>query len=139
MYTADTDTWSYKTFPDKEAFIAFVKDLFKEPGQYGFDETMHKFNEQARKWLRDEYYCGAPFRSTDYIKYWDLKKRNVEEVVFLSTVTRFGTYHVSTTCGSTSYGYMIRLPRSFVFQVYGTCSITWPFMNYWQSCTVSMP
>lgn len=74
MYTADTDTWSYKTFPDKEAFIAFVKDLFKEPGQYGFDETMHKFNEQARKWLRDEYYCGAPFRSTDYIKYWDFEK-----------------------------------------------------------------
>jgi hypothetical protein len=84
-YTADTGEWTYKTFSDKEAFILFVKDLFKEPGQYGFDENVEMFNEQAQFWMKNEYYCSAPFRSKDYIKYWDFEKEKCRRgAIFIS-------------------------------------------------------
>ena len=62
------------TFDTREAFHEFIISIFKEPGQYEFDETSFNFNEQARLFNRREYYCNAPFRSKDYVKYWDAQK-----------------------------------------------------------------
>lgn len=73
-YDHDTGTWSETEFPTREDFKLFVKPLFKEPGKYNFDETSFVFNEQARKFQKDGFYCDAPFKTKDFIKYWDDQK-----------------------------------------------------------------
>jgi hypothetical protein len=73
-YTVDTGKWTHTKFEDKDAFIIFLKDLFKEPGQYDFDETSYMFNEHSRRWLKEGIYCRDPFRSKGYVKYWDTEK-----------------------------------------------------------------
>ena len=46
--TYEKGTWSESSFETDEDFASFLKDIFKEPGQYNFDETAYVFNEQAR-------------------------------------------------------------------------------------------
>ena len=62
------------TFDSMELFIAYLLDLFKEPGQYDFDETVEQWQEQALHYKDKGYYCSAPFRSRDFMKYWDDQK-----------------------------------------------------------------
>jgi hypothetical protein len=73
-YDADSGLWSHMEFTTREDLLAFVKGIFKEPGQYGFDETSLLFNEQARSFNRNKFYCAAPPRSKDYVLYWDTEK-----------------------------------------------------------------
>lgn len=74
--TYDNGVWTETEFTDLQEFRDFVKSTFKEPGKYDFDETAELFNEQARLFKkRGDVYCIAPFRSRDFIKYWDLEKR----------------------------------------------------------------
>ena len=72
--TWENNEWSSTIFNTKEEFRDFVFSIFKEPGQYNFDKTSYKFNEQARIFNKDKVYCIAPDRSSDYIKYWDTEK-----------------------------------------------------------------
>ena len=37
--------WDYKEFETKEDFTEYITILFKEPGQYDFDETALLFNK----------------------------------------------------------------------------------------------
>ena len=71
--------WSYKEFETREDFIRFLLTIFKEPGQYQFDETALLFNEQAETFNKQGYYCNKPFRSKDYIEYWNLEKEKCRE------------------------------------------------------------
>ena len=66
--------WTTTTFDSEQEFIDFLLPLFKEPGEYGFDETSYLFNEQARIFNTDGFYCSAPFRSKDFITYWNTEK-----------------------------------------------------------------
>jgi hypothetical protein len=59
--------WGYKEFETKETFIKYMLTLFKEPGQYNFDETALLFNEQAVLFNSQGFYCDKPFRSKDYV------------------------------------------------------------------------
>jgi len=71
----DNGTWTHKEFQTREDFIEFLTTLFKEPGQYEFDETAYMFNEQARQFKKNgEVYCLAPYMSKDFIAYWDDQK-----------------------------------------------------------------
>jgi hypothetical protein len=46
--------------------------LFKEPGEYAFDETSREFNcSGSSSSEKMEIYCTAPNRSKDYVTYWD--------------------------------------------------------------------
>ena len=73
--TYDNGTWTTTNFDTRESFAEFVKSTFKEPGKYEFDETAQLFNEQARLFrTQGDIYCMAPFRSKDFIKYWDTEK-----------------------------------------------------------------
>ena len=75
--------WDYVEFKEKEDFTNFILEIFKEPGQYQFDETALVFNEQARIFNDQQFYCNKPFRSKDYIKYWnDEKEKCKEGVIF---------------------------------------------------------
>jgi hypothetical protein len=72
--TYENGTWSETVFYTREEFKAFVLSIFKEPGKYNFDETSLFFNEQGRFFQKNGYYCSAPFRSKDFLKYWDEQK-----------------------------------------------------------------
>lgn len=68
------DKWSVRSFKNKEDYIEFVKSVFKEPGLYNFNELSYEFNKEARKFNENGVYCLAPFRSKDFIDYWDDQK-----------------------------------------------------------------
>ena len=66
--------WTETTFETKEDFTKYVLNLFKEPGQYNFDDTALLFNNEAETFNKQGFYCDKPFRSKDYIKYWEDQK-----------------------------------------------------------------
>ncbi len=72
--TYENGVWSESLFETDEDFAIFIKDLFKEPGLYQFDETALLFNEQARFFNDKGIYCDKPFRSKDFIEYWNDQK-----------------------------------------------------------------
>ena len=67
--------WTDTSFDTREDFRNFLLTLFKEPGQYEFDENSIVFQEQSDRFNKLGYYTEAPFRSKDFIDYWDLEKR----------------------------------------------------------------
>ena len=67
--------WYTTQFDTRKDFYNFVNSTFKEPGEYNFDDTSELFNEQARIFRsQGDIYSLAPYRSKDFIKYWDLEK-----------------------------------------------------------------
>lgn len=73
-YDDDTKLWTYTEFTTREDFVVFLRGLFREPGKYNFNATSLKFNEQARNFNKNRFYCAAPPRSKDYVLYWDTEK-----------------------------------------------------------------
>jgi hypothetical protein len=74
--TWENGEWVEDTaFATRDDFRIFVKSCFKEPGKYEFDETSLMFNEQAKVYNQQKFYCAAPIRSKDFIKYWDFEKK----------------------------------------------------------------
>ena len=45
--TYEKGVWSESSFETDEDFASFLIDIFKEPGQYEFDETAYLFNETS--------------------------------------------------------------------------------------------
>ena len=45
--TYDKDQWIETEFKTSEEFIDFLLSIFKEPGEYNFNELSLKFREQA--------------------------------------------------------------------------------------------
>ena len=78
--TWDNGKWTTTSFARRDEFRIFLLTIFKEPGQYNFNEDSSKiFNEQAQIFKSTKVYCVAPFKSKDFMKYWDdqkLKCRN---------------------------------------------------------------
>jgi len=73
--TWENNVWTTTVFDTREQFTVYIEEQFKEPGKYDLDETSFKFNEQARIYRKqDDIYCLAPFRSRDYVIYWDFEK-----------------------------------------------------------------
>ncbi len=70
----DEKIWTTTDFLDREDFKDYLVSIFKEPGQYEFDETALLFNSESRRFNIDGLYCTSPFRSKDFIKYWDDQK-----------------------------------------------------------------
>ena len=73
-YDGDVGVWKEREFESREVFAGFVEGLFQEPGVYGFDETSRMFNEEARRFKLNGFYCSAPFKSRDYVHYWEVQK-----------------------------------------------------------------
>ncbi len=78
--TYNNGKWTTTLF-DEEEFRQFLVGLFKEPGKYQFDETSFKFNQEARTFNDKGFYCDKPFRSKDFIKYWNDEKDKCREGV----------------------------------------------------------
>lgn len=72
--TWDNGTWTDTEFTDKDEFISFVESVFKEPGKMELDETTEFFNEQARRYKKNQVYCIYPKNTKSYVDYWDAEK-----------------------------------------------------------------
>ena len=66
--------WSTTEFKTDNDFREYLELIFKEPGQYDFTDLALKFNEQARIFNLEGYYCNSPFRSKDFTAYWEDQK-----------------------------------------------------------------
>ena len=90
--TYNNGNWQTTEFKDRSEFAFFVLGLFKEPGLYNFDETSYMFNEQARIFNDLGFYCKSPFRSKDFIKYWEDQKNKCRQgVIFIGAETWYLT------------------------------------------------
>ena len=72
--TWDNGKWTITDFESRELFSNFIFGLFKEPGKYNFDETSFLFNQQGELFRDNKVYCTAPFKSKDFVNYWDDQK-----------------------------------------------------------------
>ena len=72
--TWDNGKWTVTDFESRELFSDFIFSLFKVPGKYNFDETSLLFNQQAELFRENKVYCTAPFKSKDFVNYWDNQK-----------------------------------------------------------------
>jgi hypothetical protein len=72
--TLDNGEWKITKFSSDKKLAEFVLTIFKEPGEYNFDKTAYIFNAEARRFNKEGFYCGAPFRSKDFMSYWDDQK-----------------------------------------------------------------
>lgn len=79
--TYDNGKWTSTEFKTREDFVEFVLSIFKEPGEYQFNKTSFLFNEEATSFNKDGVYCTAPFRSKDFILYWNDQKDKCREGV----------------------------------------------------------
>jgi len=84
--------WSSTKFETEDDFKEFILSVFKEPGQYNFDETALLFNAEAKRFTKDGFYCNKPFRSKDYINYWnDQKAKNRYGIIYHGKETWYVT------------------------------------------------
>ena len=81
VHTYDNGTWRTTEFETREDFTNFLLPLFKEPGEYAFDETAYIFNKEARFFEKNGFYCDKPFRSKDFITYWETEKNKCRDGV----------------------------------------------------------
>jgi hypothetical protein len=73
--TYDNGTWTTTSFESREDYSNFIFGLFKEPGSYGFNSTTNQiFISESRRFRDTGVYCTAPFKSKDFISYWDDQK-----------------------------------------------------------------
>ena len=98
--TWDNGTWTTTEFSNKEEWRSYVVTLFKEPGQYNFNETSFLFNKEASNFNKLGFYTVAPFKSKDYIYYWDDQKKKCRNGVLYKDgkhvwyLTKIGRAHV---------------------------------------------
>jgi hypothetical protein len=78
----DNGNWTTVSFDSREEFSKSIEEIFAEPGKYDFDETSYLFNEQAITFRTQNVYCIAPFKSKDFINYWDDQKNKCRKGVF---------------------------------------------------------
>ena len=73
--TWDNGTWTTTTFDSRDDWRDFLFSIFREPGKYEFNEATNEvFIAESRKFRETKVYCTAPFKSRDFINYWDDQK-----------------------------------------------------------------
>ena len=83
--TYNQGEWTTTEFKSDEDLAKFVLSIFSEPGKYEFDETAFLFNAEARRFNKEGFYCPAPFRSKDFMSYWDDQKNKCRNGVIYKT------------------------------------------------------
>ena len=84
----DNGAWTTVSFNSREEFSGAIASIFSEPGKYAFDETSYQFNIEAVKFRDQNVYCMAPFRSRDFMSYWDDQKNKCRKGVFYINVDK---------------------------------------------------
>jgi hypothetical protein len=82
--TYDNGTWTTTSFESREDFSNFIFGVFKQPGDYGFNNTTNQvFISESRRFRDSGVYCTAPFKSKDFISYWDDQKLKCRKGVII--------------------------------------------------------
>lgn len=81
--TYKNGVWDVTVFSTREDFRDFLFSIFKQPGEYQFDEVSRIFNAEARKFQKQGYYCNAPVKSKDFIAYWDDQKNKCRKGIIV--------------------------------------------------------
>jgi hypothetical protein len=82
--TYDNGQWTTTNFESREDFSNFIFGVFKEPGKYGFNDTTNQiFISESNKFRSDGVYCTAPFKSKDFIAYWDDQKAKCKKGIIV--------------------------------------------------------
>jgi len=82
--TYDNGTWTTTNFESREDFSNFIFGVFKEPGNYGFNNTTNQvFISESRRFRDNGVYCTAPFKSKDFIAYWDDQKQKCRKGIIV--------------------------------------------------------
>jgi len=83
--TWDNGTWTSTDFNSREELYEYLlTNVFKEPGKYEFnDTTTSLFTQESAKFNKDKVYCTAPFKSKDFISYWDDQKAKCRRGVLI--------------------------------------------------------
>jgi len=84
----DNGTWTTVSFDSREEFSNSIAEIFSEPGKYKFDDTSFLFNQEAVKFREQNVYCTFPFRSKDFVNYWDNQKEKCRKGVFYKKGTK---------------------------------------------------
>jgi hypothetical protein len=84
----DNGTWTTVSFDSREEFSNSIFEIFSEPGKYKFDDTSFLFNQEAIKFREQNVYCTFPFRSKDFVTYWDNQKERCRKGVFYKKGTK---------------------------------------------------
>ena len=86
--TYDNGQWTTTNFESREDFSNFIFGVFKEPGKYGFNDTTNQiFISESNKFRSDGVYCTAPFKSKDFINYWDDQKAKCKKGIIVKDST----------------------------------------------------
>jgi hypothetical protein len=73
--TWDNGTWTTTSFESRDEWRDFLFSIFREPGKYEFNEATNEvFIAESRKFRETKVYCTAPFKSRDFVNYWDDQK-----------------------------------------------------------------
>lgn len=137
-YDYATGEWSHTEFVTRETFCEFLWSMFKQPGQYEFDECSLLFNKQARRFNIDKFYCPAPPKSKDFVAYWDTEKDKCRNGVIYKNGKK--TWYLTRDY----YMWLNFLPSttkrwgSSPSRMYGMPSTTWPSTRNWPSNTTNM-
>ena len=84
--TWDNGSWTTTSFETREEFATFLFDVFKEPGEYQFDEvSADLFTVESRRFKMQNVYTMAPFKSKDFINYWDDQKAKCRKGILIKS------------------------------------------------------
>ena len=73
--TWDNGVWTKTSFSSREEFSLWLEsDVFKEPGEYEFDEVVLEWRKEAAHFEKHKYYCHHSSKSKDYKIYWEDQK-----------------------------------------------------------------
>lgn len=72
--TWDNGVWRYTYFGSTDEFIKFLEPLFKEPGEYQFDDTSFLFNEQARNFDETGFFTEHKEGTEEHEDYYETEK-----------------------------------------------------------------
>jgi hypothetical protein len=87
--TWDNGNWTTTSFDSREEFATYLRSIFKEPGQYEFDEVSTElFVSESNKFRKLGIYTTAPFKSKDFINYWDDQKAKCRKGVLIKHGTK---------------------------------------------------
>lgn len=81
--TFSNGNWTTTIFKSREEFRDFLIPLFKQPGEYEFDESSYIFNEQGNLFKKNKQYCSFPIKTKDYIKYWEFEKEKCRKGIIV--------------------------------------------------------
>ena len=73
-YNSKTSEWGVLEFSSKREKAEWLREKMRLPGDFGFDERVRLFRNEAAKFERDGYYTDTVDGTYDFIEYWERQK-----------------------------------------------------------------